>query len=122
MPVGSKYEPTGTKTWAPVFEKAETKLLNKYKDRDGVELDLLVVSDLHRHEEYGGPFWIKVPSAARVREVRLVIAEKCGILPGLQRMRYAGKQMDDAERKLEHYGIKYWNKQFHDWPLYIRRY
>jgi hypothetical protein len=37
-------------------------------------------------------------------------------------MSYAGKQMDDAERKLEHYGIKYWNKQFHDWPLYIRRY
>ena len=39
---------------------------------------MLVVSDLHRHEEYGGPFWIKVPSTARVREVRLVISEKCG--------------------------------------------
>ncbi len=122
VPVGSKYEPTGTKSWAPVFENAERKLLNKHKYKGGEELDMLVVSDLHRHEEYGGPFWIKVPSTARVREVRLVISEKCGILPGLQRMSYAGKQMEDAERKLEHYGVKYWNKKFPDWPLYIRRY
>ena len=27
--------------------------------------------------------------------------------------------MEDAERKLEHYGVKYWNKKFPDWPLYI---
>ena len=53
VPVGSKYEPTGTKSWAPVFENAERKLLNKHKDKGSEELDMLVVSDLHRHEEYG---------------------------------------------------------------------
>ena len=30
--------------------------------------------------------------------------------------------MDDSERNLEHYGIKYWNKKFPDWPIVMRRF
>ena len=83
---------------------------------------LLVVSELHRDEEYGGPFWIEVPTKIRVHELRCVIAEHCGVLPGLQRLSYAGKKFEDPERNLEHYGVKYWNKKFPDWPVVIRRF
>ena len=27
--------------------------------------------------------------------------------------------MEDAERKLEHYGVKYWTRSSLDWPLYF---
>ena len=83
---------------------------------------LLVVSELHRDEEYGGPFWIEVPTKTRVHELRGVIAEACGVLPGLQRLSYAGKKFEDPERNLEHYGVKYWNAKFPDWPVVIRRF
>jgi len=83
---------------------------------------LLVVSELHRDEEYGGPFWIKVPTKTRVHELRGVIAERCGVLPGLLRLSYAGKKFEDPERNLEHYGVKYWNAKFPDWPVIIRRF
>ena len=85
-------------------------------------LRLLIASQLHRDEEYGGPFWIEVPSKTRLFELRRVIAHKCGVLPGLQRLTFAGKKMDDAERNLEHYGVKYWIKKFPDWPIVMRRF
>ena len=49
-------------------------------------LKLLVVSELHSDEEYGGPFWIEVPSKTRVWQLRRVLYEKCGVLPGLLRL------------------------------------
>ena len=85
-------------------------------------LRLLITSQLHRDEEYGGPFWIEVPSKTRLFELRRVIAHVCGVLPGLQRLTFAGKKMDDAERNLEHYGVKYWIKKFPDWPIVMRRF
>eukprot|EP00873_Tetraselmis_striata_P020960 jgi/Tetstr1/441224/TSEL_029480.t1 len=60
-------------------------------------VQLLVKSELHDETEYGekkdpatgafygGPFWIE---------------EKCGIIPGLQRLMYAGKRMNDDQRTL----------------------
>ena len=84
-------------------------------------LKLLVVSELHSDEEYGGPFWIEVPSKTRVWQLRRVLYEKCGVLPGLLRLAYAGKRFEDAERNLEHYGVKYWNAKFPDWPIMIKR-
>jgi hypothetical protein len=43
------------------------------------------------------------------------------VLPGLQRLSYAGKRLDDAQRTLEHYGIAYWHARFPHWPLVIRK-
>jgi len=80
-------------------------------------LRLLVASNVHADFEYGGPFWIDVPSTMRVSEVKKVIFERCGVMPGLIRLAYAGKKLDDDARKLEHYGVRYWNAKFPDWPL-----
>lgn len=43
-----------------------------------------------------------------------------GVLPALQRLSYAGKRLDDAQRTLEHYGVAYWAAKFPHWPLKIR--
>jgi len=64
-------------------------------------LTLWVQSDLHTKEEYGGPFQITVSSKMRVYELRNVIRDACGILPGLQKLAYAGKNMEDSQRTLE---------------------
>ena len=102
------------------FDGEDERLVEKYGADSTIKI--LVTSQLHRDEEYGGPFWIEVPSKTRVYELRRVIASKCGVLPGLQRLTFAGKKMDDAERNLEHYGVKYWNAKFPDWPVVMRRF
>ena len=106
-----------TRAEAPTITAA---LKEKYGESPTARL--LVVSELHRDEEYGGPFWVDVPTKARVHELRGVIAEHCGVLPGLQRLSFAGKKFEDPERNLEHYGVKYWNAKFPDWPIVIRRF
>ncbi|KAK9823441.1 hypothetical protein WJX72_002787 [[Myrmecia] bisecta] len=96
-------------------------------------ISLLVVSDLHTEIEYGsqvskqgkhcgGPFRIHVSPKMHVEDLRKVIRDKGGIMPGLQRLSYAGKNMEDSQRTLEHYGIAYWHKSFPHWPIKIRRY
>lgn len=109
VPVGSAAAPTAAATLAERYPTSPV-------------LRLLVVSDLHADEEYGGPFWIEVPSKCRAGELRGVISDACGVLPGLQRLSYAGKRFEDPERTLEHYGVKYWNAKFPDWPVVIRRF
>jgi len=42
-------------------------------------------------------------------------------MPGLMRIAYRGQSFEDESRKLEHYGVRYWNKKFPDWPLVILR-
>lgn len=44
-----------------------------------------------------------------------------GVLPALQRLSYAGKHLDDAQRTLEHYGVAYWAAKFPAWPIRIRK-
>ena len=84
-------------------------------------LSLLVTSELHTDTEYGGPFWIHVPSKIRVSDLRDYIRDRSGIMPGLMKLAYRGQSLDDESRKLEHYGVRYWNKKFPDWPLVIKR-
>jgi len=84
-------------------------------------LSLLVTSELHTDTEYGGPFWIHVPSKIRVSDLRDYIRDRSGIMPGLMKLAYRGQSLDDESRKLEHYGVRYWNKKFPDWPLVILR-
>ena len=45
-----------------------------------------------------------------------------GIPPALQRLSYAGKPLDDAQRHLSHYGVAYWHARFPHWPLRIRKF
>jgi hypothetical protein len=47
--------------------------------------------------------------------------DRGGVLPALQRLSYAGKALDDAQRTLAHYGVDYWAARFPHWPLTIRR-
>ena len=56
-----------------------------------------------------------------VQDLRLVIKEKGGIIPGLQKLAYAGKKLDDSKRTLEHYGVKYWHDKFPSWPITVRK-
>ncbi|KAI3435551.1 hypothetical protein D9Q98_001616 [Chlorella vulgaris] len=104
---------------------------DKYKGLPTIKL--VVVSNLHTADEYGsevgpdglhrgGPFTIEVSPKMRVEELRIVIRDKGGIIPGLQQLAYAGKNMDDSQRTLEHYGIAYWHAKFPHWPLVVRRY
>jgi hypothetical protein len=103
---------------------------DKYKDLSTIEL--LVQSELHSDDEYGskvdatgrhsgGPFSIAVSPKMRVEELRRVIYEKGGIIPALQRLSFAGKNLEDSQRTLEHYGVAYWHAKFPHWPLKIRR-
>jgi hypothetical protein len=85
-------------------------------------MKILVKSELHRDEEYGGPFWLTIPSKVRVHELRMMIAEHCGVMPGLQRLKFAAKDFDDPERNLEHMGVKYWHGKFPDWPIVMKRF
>lgn len=41
--------------------------------------------------------------------------DKSGIPPGIQRLAYAGKNLDDPDRKLKKFGIIYWHSKFPDW-------
>ncbi|GAB4820460.1 hypothetical protein N2152v2_007506 [Parachlorella kessleri] len=103
---------------------------DKYKDLPTITLT--VTSDLHGDHEYGehvndqgdhhgGPFQISVSPKMRIEDLRKVISDKSGIIPGLQRLSYAGKHLDDPQRTLEHYGVAYWHKSFPHWALKIRR-
>lgn len=65
-------------------------------------LSLLVTSELHTDTEYGGPFWIHVPSKIRVSDLRDYIRDRSGIMPGLMKLAYRGQSLDDESRKLEH--------------------
>ena len=84
-------------------------------------LRLLVTSMLHVDCEYGGPFWIDVSDTTRVNEVKKLIADKTGVMPGLMRLAYAGKKFDDNSRTLAQMGVRYWNAKFPDWSLVILR-
>jgi len=44
-----------------------------------------------------------------------------GVLPALQRLSYAGKHLDDAQRTLEQYGVAHWHAKFPHWPIKIRK-
>ncbi|KAK9832968.1 hypothetical protein WJX74_003142 [Apatococcus lobatus] len=95
-------------------------------------MSILVSSDLHTEEEYGkkqasgkhtgGPFMIDVSPKMRIEDLRKVIWREGGILPGLQKLSYAGKNLEDSQRTLQHYGIEYWHRKFPEWHLKIRRY
>eukprot|EP00879_Flechtneria_rotunda_P026285 GHRR01028018.1.p1 GENE.GHRR01028018.1~~GHRR01028018.1.p1 ORF type:complete len:142 (+),score=15.29 GHRR01028018.1:308-733(+) len=70
----------------------------------------------------GGPFTIRVSPLMRVEELRNVIRDTGGILPALQKLSYAGKHLNDAQRTLEQYGVAYWHNKFPHWPIKVRRY
>lgn len=72
-------------------------------------------------EEYGGPFWVEVCPKMKVDELRKVIRDACGVQPGLQRLAFAGKTFEDANRTLEHYGVRYWHAKFPHWPITLIR-
>jgi len=91
----------------------------KYKGQATIKL--LIKSELHKDEEYGGPFYLDVSPKMKVHDLRGLIRDTCGIMPGMQKLSYAGKNMEDPERTLEHYGIKYWHAKFPGWPVIIRR-
>lgn len=82
---------------------------------------LTVRSLLHADAEYGGPFEVTIAAGARVHELKKLIADKCGVLPGLQCLSYAGKRMDDPNRTLLHMGVRYWHARFPRWPVTILR-
>lgn len=72
-------------------------------------------------QHHGGAFIIKISPKMRIEEVRTVIRDKGGILPALQKLSYAGKNLEDSQRTLEQYGVGYWNARFPHWPLKIRK-
>ena len=84
-------------------------------------LRVLVRSTLHVDAEYGGPFWIDLRDDMRVDEVKKAIADRCGIMPGLMKLAYAGKKFDDNCRTLSQMGVRFWSKKFPDWPVTICR-
>ena len=97
-------------------------------------IELWVESALHSPGEYGaevdaatgahtgGAFTVRVPLGMRVEDLRLVIRDVGGIPPALQRLSYAGRGLDDAQRTLAHYGVGFWHRKFPHWPIRVRRY
>merc|ERR1711959_666978 len=103
---------------------------NRYQGMPTIKLH--VQSEIHEDDEYGarvnqngkhsgGPFVIQVSPKMTVEDLRLEIKDKGGIIPGMQKLAYAGKKLDDPKRTLEHYGVSYWHKKFPDWPITIRK-
>jgi len=71
-----------------------------------------IKSELHTNDEYGthvdengkhsgGPFSIEVSPKMTIEDLRLEIKAKGGIIPGMQKLAYAGKKLDDPKRTLE---------------------
>eukprot|EP00775_Hariotina_reticulata_P008823 gene8823-9002_t len=132
--------------YAPTRDQAETDRAAAYaagvphgyiapgdKFRGLPTIQLTVTSELHDDHEYGaevddagshsgGPFTINVSPKMRIEELRNVIRDVGGVLPALQKLSYAGKHLDDAQRTLEQYGVAYWHNKFPHWPLKIRRF
>jgi len=107
------------KSGIPIGAMIEAK--ERERIRPPTPLRLLVTSMLHVDAEYGGPFWIDVYDTMRVAEVKKTIADKCGVMPGLMRLTYAGKKLDDNARTLAQMGVRYWNAKFPDWSLTMVR-
>lgn len=84
-------------------------------------LRMLVTSRLHVDAEYGGPFWIDVADDARISEVKKLIGERVNVLPGVIRLGFAGKKLDDHAKTLAQAGVRYWHEKFESWPLTILR-
>ena len=107
------------------------KQSDKYKDDPTIKL--LVRSLLHTNDEYGttvdpktgkhsgGPFWVEVSPKMRIDDLRVVIKKASGLMPGIMRLNYAGKDFEDPQRTLEQYGVRFWNEKFPDWAIIIRR-
>ena len=55
----------------------------------------------HHDEEYGGPFWVEVSPKMKVDDLRKAISQACGIMPGMQKLSFAGKNFEDSQRTLE---------------------
>lgn len=132
------YQPTKEQEDADRARAYETGVPHGYVPRgfkyEGMPtIDVVVRSELHDDGEYGanvdangkhtgGPFTVSVSPKMTVEDLRLVIRDKGGILPGLQRLSYAGKKMEDCKRTLEHYGITYWHAKFPHWPITVRKF
>ena len=131
------YNPTNEQAEADRQRAYETKVPHGYvaqgdKYKGQPTISLPVMSELHTDAEYGttvgkdgqhsgGPFVLKVSPKMRVEELRKLIHETSGILPAVQKLSYAGKDLNDSQRSLEQYGVKFWNAKFPGWPLKIRR-
>ncbi len=132
--------------YAPTAEQAEADRRAAYaagvphgfvaageRHRGAPTIALRVESELHGADEYGaevdaatgrhsgGPFTVRVSPKTRVEELRGVLRDAGGLLPALQRLSFAGKNLDDAQRTLEQYGVAYWHAKFPHWPLKLRR-
>eukprot|EP01023_Acetabularia_acetabulum_P037991 TRINITY_DN36299_c0_g1_i4.p2 TRINITY_DN36299_c0_g1~~TRINITY_DN36299_c0_g1_i4.p2 ORF type:complete len:134 (-),score=20.67 TRINITY_DN36299_c0_g1_i4:341-742(-) len=103
---------------------------DKYKGLPTIKLQ--VASLLHDEGEYGsivdaegkhsgGPFTIEISPKMRIEDLRQVIYKQGGIIPALQKLSYADRNLDDSQRTLEQYGICYWHKRFPHWSLKIRK-
>ena len=131
------YNPTNEQAEADRQRAYDTKVPHGYvaqgdKYKDLPTISLPIMSELHTDDEYGtkvgkdgkhsgGPFVLKVSPKMRVEELRKLIYETCGILPAVQKLSYAGKDLNDSQRSLEQYGVSYWNGKFPGWPLKIRK-
>lgn len=100
---------------------------------DADTVNLLVRSELHFPGEYGtqvdekgkhsgGPARVRLPLNLKIAEVHQVLHKKMGLLPAHQCLAFAGKNFEDNQRTLEHYGVRYWHRKFPDWPLTVRRF
>ena len=99
----------------------------------GDTVELLVRSELHFPGEYGvkvdasgrhsgGPARVRLPLSMKIAEVHQVLHREMGLLPAHQSLAYGGKNFEDNQRTLEHYGVRYWHRKFPDWPLTVRRF
>ena len=105
----------------PLGAFIETRRASVVKTMAQERVTLTVRSLMHADAEYGGPFEVTIAAGARVHELKKLIADKCGVLPGLQCLSYAGKRMEDPNRTLLHMGVRYWNARFPRWPVTILR-
>lgn len=105
----------------PLGTFIETRRTSVVKTMAEERVTLTVRSLLHSDAEFGGPFEVTIAAGARVHELKKLIADKCGVLPGLQCLSYAGKRLDDPNRTLLHMGVRYWHARFPRWPVTILR-
>lgn len=100
---------------------------------DDDKVTLLVRSELHHDSEYGtdvdadgkhsgGPGHVTLSLKMRIAEVHQVLRRELGLLPAHQCLAFAAHNLEDNQRTLEQYGVRYWHAKFPDWPLTVRRF
>eukprot|EP00899_Mesostigma_viride_P015035 jgi/Mesvir1/23532/Mv18233-RA.1 len=88
---------------------------NRFKDDP--KMSIPVESRIHKEGEFNPRTRVELSPRMTTHDVRCAIRDATGIMPGVMKLSYAGKMMDNSNATLLQYGVPFWHEQFPDWPI-----